>query len=222
MSGTSERGDKRTSGVGSNAPRRAVFGGTFDPPHVGHLILAEWVRVALDLEEVVFAPAAQPPHKQGRVFAPALHRVMMVQLAIASNPCFSLSLVDVNRPGPHYTADSVRLLSAQWGGPDTFFYLIGADSLVDLPTWHQPQEILRACPLVVVDRPGVHVDLERLEQVIPGVRQRVVRVSAPLVGVSSTEIRRRVATGRSIKHLVPEAVEAYIREHGLYRVRPNG
>lgn len=216
MSGTSERGHRQVSGAGTTAPRRAVFGGTFDPPHIGHLILAEWVRVALGLEEIVFAPAAQPPHKRGHVFTPALHRVMMVQLAIASNPHFSLSLVDVNRPGPHYTADSVRLLSSQWGGPDTFFYLIGADSLVDLPKWHRPQEILRVCPLAVVDRPGVHVDLESLERVLPGVSRRVVHVEAPLVGISSTEIRRLVAAGRSIKHLVPEAVEAYIREHGLY------
>lgn len=205
------------SGTGTTAPRRAVFGGTFDPPHVGHLILAEWVRTALDLEEVIFAPVAQPPHKRGRVLTPALHRVMMVHLAIASTPHFSLSLVDVNRPGPHYTADTVRLLSAQWGGPDTFYYLIGADSLADLPTWYRPQEILRVCPLAVVDRPGVHVDLEALERAIPGVSQRVVRVEAPLVGISSTEIRRLVAAGRSIKHLVPDRVEVYIREHGLYR-----
>ncbi|MDQ7028971.1 MAG: nicotinate-nucleotide adenylyltransferase [Ardenticatenia bacterium] len=206
-----------SAGAKRELSRRAVLGGTFDPPHVGHLIVAEAVRSALRLDEVVFVPAGQPPHKRARQLTPALHRVMMVQLAIASHPAFTLSLVDINRPGPHYTVESVELLRATWGTAGALYYIVGADSLRELPTWHRPHALLAACQIVAVRRPGVHVDMNALELALPGIGRRLIWVSAPPVGVSSTEIRQRVAAGDSITYLVPAAVETYIREHGLYR-----
>ncbi len=199
------------------ALRRAILGGTFDPPHVGHLIVAEAVRSTLGLDEVVFVPAGSPPHKRARPLTPALHRVMMVQLAIASNPAFSLSLVDINRPGPHYAVESVALLHAAWGTSEAPYYIVGADSLRDLPTWHRPHELIARCWIVAVERPGVRVDVSALERALPGIGRRLLWVPAPTVGVSSTEIRRRAARGDPIRYLVPEGVEAYIHEHGLYR-----
>jgi nicotinate-nucleotide adenylyltransferase len=195
---------------------RGIFGGTFDPPHIGHLILAEAARSELGLSEVVFMPAAQPPHKQGKVISPTEHRVAMVQHAIASNGRFATSLLDAEREGPNYTVDTMRLLREEWGNTVEIYFIMGLDSLIDLPSWYQPLELLNLVKLAVVARPGYHADMASLERALPGIVDRVIFVPAPLIGISSTAIRTRVQEGDSIRYLVPHGVETYIYEHQLY------
>lgn len=198
-------------------PGRGVFGGTFDPPHTGHLILAELARSALRLSEVVFIPAARPPHKLDEEFTDASHRLEMTRCAIADNERFSLSTIELERDGPSYTVDTLRQLRQKWGETVDIYFIIGADSLVDFPTWHKPAEILKMCRLAVVRRPDVDIEFEALEAKLPGIEDRTYFVPAPLIEISSTNIRERVAADRSIRYLVPRAVEQYIYEHGLYR-----
>lgn len=215
------RGQRRRSplGIPTTAryrPRRGIFGGTFDPPHLGHLILAEAARSELGLSEVVFMPAAQPPHKQGRTISATEHRLAMVRHAISTNSRFALSTLDALRDGPNYTVDSMRLLREEWGDTVETFFIMGLDSLVDLPMWYQPLELLQLVTLAVVARPGYYADMAALERLLPGVVDRTIFVPAPLIGLSSTAIRQRVQQSDSIRYLVPPGVEAYIYEHRLY------
>ncbi len=197
------------------------MGGTFDPIHYGHLVIAEEVRAALDMTEMIFIPAGQPPHKPGRVITPAHHRLAMVELAIATNPHFTISLIEIERPGPSYLVDTLRILRTQIGTDVELSFIIGWDSLEELHTWYQPLNILAQLDmLVAVNRPG-YVDggeynNKQLEARLPGITQRLRVVQAPQFSVSSTDLRRRVAGGRPIKYQVPETVERYIFEHSLY------
>lgn len=196
-----------------------IFGGTFDPIHIGHLAVAERACDELGLDGIVFVPALQPPHKPHRVISAIHHRVNMLELAIAGNPRFRWSDVDM-RPGePSYTVSMLERLHHQHPGEDLAF-IVGEDSLRDFATWHQPDRILELSQLVVADRPGVEVDDSVYAQV-PRLRDRVSRFQAPLLEVSSTELRARVADGHSIRYLVPSAVFAYIERTGLYR-KPTG
>lgn len=197
--------------------RLGILGGTFDPIHVGHLILAEEARYALDLSRVLLAPAADPPHKRGRRLSPAAHRVRMVELAIADNPHLELSLVDVNRPGPHYTLDMVRLLRAQHGPDAEIYFLMGLDSLVDLPTWHRPLELMQQCNLVAFSRPDAPLDWDALELALPGVRSRVLLLPMPVLQISGSDLRQRARAGRPLRYQVLPQVESYIHEQALYR-----
>lgn len=198
--------------------RLGVLGGTFDPIHFGHLLAAEEARVALRLDRVLFAPAGDPPHKQGHPILPVLHRLAMVHLAIADNPAFAVTRVDVDRPGPHYTLDMVRLLRNEWGtSAEETFFIMGADSLANLSTWHQPARLIELCRLTVVTRPGYRPDLAKLEEVLPGLSRRVDWVEMPVLGISSSDLQRRVHEGRSIRYQVPAAVAQYVAEHRLYR-----
>lgn len=196
---------------------RGIFGGTFDPPHMGHLILAELARSALRLNEVVFIPAAQPPHKLDEEFSDVRHRLEMTRLAIAGNEHFSLSTIEVDRGGPSYTVDTLRTLRQEWGETVDIYFIIGADSLVEFPSWHRPEEILEMCRLAVVRRPGIDIDFDALERQLPGIEDRTYFVPAPLIEISSTKVREQVAADRSIRYLVPRAVERYIYQQGLYR-----
>lgn len=197
-------------------PARGIIGGTFDPPHIGHLILAEFARAELELSEVVFIPAGQPPHKRGREVQAVEDRLAMVRLSIATNPHFALSKIDIERSGPSYTVETLRLLRQEWGETVEIYFIMGLDSLVDLPTWHQPARLIQLCRLAVMARPGYQVDMAALERAVPGVADRVVFVPAPLIGISSTNIKERVRKGDTIAYLVPRAVEAYIHDHHLY------
>lgn len=195
---------------------RLILGGTFDPPHLGHLVMAEAARSQLGASEVVFMPAAQPPHKQGRQISATSHRLEMLRLAIADNPYFSLSMVDVMRPGPHYTIDTIQHLYDKWGHESDIYFVIGLDSLRDFPTWHKASQLLQLVKLAVIARPGYQVDMAVLEEHLPGIRQRVLFIECPLIGISSTQLRQAVREGGSIRYLVPRPVERYINEQGLY------
>jgi nicotinate-nucleotide adenylyltransferase len=202
--------------------RVGVIGGTFDPIHTGHLIIAEGARDALDLQRVIFVPAGQPPHKRSSRISPAEHRFEMVRLAVAGNGYFTASRVDIDREGPSYTVDTIRLLHDAWGADVRIYFLIGGDSLAELPTWYQPERLLEICQVVAVPRPGYELDLESLDVKIPGAAERIQMLSMPLVDLSATEIRDRVRDRRSIRYLVPDAVERYIYRHRLYRERRAG
>jgi nicotinate-nucleotide adenylyltransferase len=197
------------------------MGGTFDPIHNAHLIVAEEVRSVLGLTEMVFIPSGQPPHKYGRETAPSHHRLAMVELAIVSNPHFSISRIELDRPGPSYLADTLRLLREQWDEDVSLSFVIGWDSLEDFPDWNRPQEILSLLDqLVAVRRPGYIEDEaynRRQEMRLPGLTQRLRVLPVPQLDISSTDLRRRVAEKRPITYQLPEAVERYILTHKLYQ-----
>jgi nicotinate-nucleotide adenylyltransferase len=195
--------------------RLGLMGGTFDPIHHGHLAAAEECREALGLEHVVFVPNRQPPHKKSYPVTDAEHRYNMCVLATASNAYFSVSRVELSRPGPSYTVDTLRTFRAALGEEVELFFITGADAVLEILSWRAPDAILQECWLVAVHRPGF--DLRRLEGVLGAERAaRIITVAMPGLDISSTELRRRVAAGRSIKYLTPEPVEAYIHKLGLY------
>jgi nicotinate-nucleotide adenylyltransferase len=197
-------------------PRRiGVLGGTFDPVHNGHLSIATALRAALDLERLVWVPAGRPPHKAGQIVSNDRDRIAMLELAIAGSAVDQIDTIDIERSGPSYTADTLEIL-AQRFAPARLFFLMGEDSLRDLPTWHDPDRLLRAAELAVAARPGVDADLESVARQVPMVQGRVHLVPTEEIAISSSGIRRRVRENQSIHGLVPAAVEAYIRDHGLY------
>lgn len=195
--------------------RIGIFGGTFDPPHLGHLLLAENAVDLLDLTTVLFAPAADPPHKQAERIASAEHRIRMVEMATVDNPRFGISRVDVDRPGPHYTYDMIALLAEQYPN-DELYFLLGGDALRDFTQWQHPEIIIAKAKLAVMQRPGAEVDLVGLEQDVPGITERIIFVDAPEIGISATTIRDRLRRSHSIRYQVPVSVEYYIAKHRLY------
>ena len=197
--------------------RVGLFGGTFDPPHLGHLILASEAQSQLGLTRLLWTVTPEPPHKQDQSITPLEHRLAMVKLAIEDNPAFELSYVELNRPGPHYTIDTIKLLAEQ--NPDAEIVpIIGGDSLNDLPTWHQPKEILYAAHWVgVMRRPGEETNLQELEQELPGITSKIHYVEAPLLEIASSQIRNRSATGKPFRYYLPEPVYEYIEKHHLYQ-----
>lgn len=197
--------------------RLGLLGGTFDPVHRAHLIIADDVRVRLHLDRVVFIPAGEPWRKMDRAITTAAHRVAMLRLAIAGNDRFELSLVEVERPGPSYTVDTLEELRDRLSPETELYFILGHDALLDMPNWKEPLRIVQLCRLVVAARPDYgDSDMAELEVLAPGLLEHVVFVEAPLLDISSTDIRRRVREGLPIRHLVPDAVATYIREHGLY------
>ena len=197
--------------------RIGIFGGTFDPIHIGHLILAEEARFQLALDRVYLVPAGDPPHKQHRRVTSIAHRLLMVELATADMPGLWVSRVDADRPGPHYTNDTVHLLRQQVGAATELFFLMGMDSLRDLPVWREPQWLIQQCTLVVLTRHEIELDWQQLEAALPGLRERVVLLDMPELEIASHTLRARIQSGAPICHQVPRAVEAYIRKHELYR-----
>ncbi len=194
--------------------RIGVLGGTFDPIHYGHLAAAEEARAKLSLREVVFVVAGLPPHKLDEELTPAEDRYAMVELAIASNPHFSVSRIDMDRPGPSYTVDTIALLRQKW--TEEIYFIMGMDSLMEIDTWHQPQRLIQLCRLVAVERPGFVPDLERLEATMPGITARTEIIDIPQMEISSTDLQRRVREGLPIKYQLPPKVEQYIYKHRLY------
>jgi len=197
-----------------------ILGGTFDPIHTGHILIAEEARLKLELARIIFVPAGQPWLKMKRQITPAVHRVEMVKLAIAGNASFELSTVEVDRAGPSYSVDTVDILHRQLGAAASIFFLVGWDSLAELPQWHEPARLIQLCHLVAVTRSGLsRPDLKSLESSVPGINRSVVWLDIPPIDISSSDIRERVARGLSIRGLVPESVESYIKENKLYRKR---
>lgn len=195
-----------------------VFGGTFDPIHMGHLVVAEEARQQLGLDEVLFVPAGKPWFKAEMPVTDAKHRLAMVELAIASNSAFQPSDIEMSRTGPSYTVDTLESLYKERGGSTRMYVILGVDALVELGRWHEPRRILELAKVVGVTRPSNRsVDLERLGASLGSKGDRLELLEGPLIEVSGTDVRRRIQEGRSIKYLVPEAVEAYIKKHGLYR-----
>lgn len=199
--------------------RIGLFGGTFDPPHLGHLILAERCREAAALDEVRFLVSYQPPHKLDRTLSRFETRCEMVELAAAGQPAFRVERIEAELPPPSYTAETLRVLRERQPN-DEFFLIIGGDSLVDLPGWYQPHRVIAQAGLIAVPRPGIPVptagDLAR-QMAVSETVIRLTLVDSPLVEISSTEIRRRIEANRSIRFLVPRAVEEFIRERRLYQ-----
>ncbi|HJT77974.1 MAG TPA: nicotinate-nucleotide adenylyltransferase, partial [Gemmataceae bacterium] len=200
--------------------RIGVFGGTFDPVHLGHLILAEQCREQGRLDAVWFVPAARPPHKVDQPLTPFAQRVEMLALALAGNAAFRVEQSEKDRPGPSFTVDTLEELGRQHPDAD-FSLLVGSDTLNELHTWREPARIVARAALLVVDRPGfpaLTAERFREELHLPeGFPLRVQTVEAPLIHIASRDLRRRAAEGRSLRYLVPRAVEMYVQEKRLYR-----
>ncbi|MEW8978944.1 MAG: nicotinate-nucleotide adenylyltransferase [Symbiobacterium sp.] len=198
--------------------RVAILGGTFDPIHLGHLAAAQGVVHLAGVERVIFLPNREPPHKAGQPVTPAIHRAAMVRLAIAGNPSFEFSDLELRREGPSYTVETVRALQAQHPDWEAAF-IIGMDSLLEITTWREYQTLLQMTDWLVVTRPGYDLDRGRqmLADLGPRLAARIRVLEIPGVAVSSTRLRQLAATGYPLRYLVPDAVVAYIEEHGLYR-----
>jgi nicotinate-nucleotide adenylyltransferase len=198
--------------------RIGIFGGTFDPVHMGHLILAEQCRAQANLDEVWFVPSAQPPHKSNRPLTRFDQRCDMVELAIAGHPSFRVDRIEKERIEPSYTAVTLEQLHARHPGND-FFLLMGSDCLPDLPGWYEPRKVVSLAGLVVVPRPGVMLwTAERLAKSL-GLEAPAVRlqfVACPMIEIASRELRRAISDGMSVRYMVPRAVEEYIRDRKLY------
>lgn len=193
-----------------------IMGGCFDPIHLGHLIVAEEVRVKLKLDRILFVPTAYQPLKERHLSSPH-HRLRMLELALADNEFFDLSRVEIDRPGPSYTVETLRLLQVQYPEAE-FYFILGWDALNTFHRWKEPKEIIALAFLVAVPRYGSPQPLvEELERAVPGIASRLFLLEKPVIDISSAEIRRRVKEGLSIRYLVPPSVERYVQEQGLYK-----
>lgn len=199
--------------------RFAIMGGTFDPIHFGHLAAAEEVRQKLHCDKVIFIPSGNPPHKKGRILTDAALRYAMTSMAVISNPKFEVSSIEINRIGYTYTLDTVKQLTDNYGSDVELLFITGADAILEVETWYKADELLKLCSFVAVTRPGY--DRSKLEQKIQYLQSKydsvIFSIDVPGLNISSTDIRQRVIEGSSIKYLVPEAVEQYIYDNGLYK-----
>ncbi len=198
--------------------RIGILGGSFDPPQIGHLILAEYTCEALDIDRILFVPVADHPVKRDDLRLPIAHRLAMLELAICGNPRFSISRIDIDREGPHYSADSVKLLREQH--PDAeFYFLMGGDNLRTLPTWERPRELYRCCRLAVMKRADEDIAADMHDDTLPGLSSQVDIIDVPMLSVwlSSSYIVSRLRAGLSVRYLVPDSVLAYINQNNLYR-----
>lgn len=195
-----------------------ILGGTFDPVHSGHLIVAEEIREEVGLDKVIFIPAGEPWMKADRKIAEAHYRVEMIKLAIASNPFFELSTIEIEHPGWTYTVDTLEQLNRDLDSGTNLFLLIGWDGLKTMPQWKAPHRISKMATIVTFPRPGVpEPDMSVLEESMPNLSEMIVRLNGPYIGISSTGIRERLLAGKSARYLVPAEVERYIAEYGLYK-----
>jgi len=193
-----------------------VFGGTFDPPHLGHLIFASSAAEQLALERILWLPAGDPWRKAGQAVSSAEHRAAMVERAIAGEASFELCALELEREGPTYTVETLRELRRLNPGA-RLFLLLGGDALEDLPNWRSPRSLIKLCRLAVAARGGRRVSSERLDMLLAGLAGGVDWVRMPRIDISATEVRRRAVRGESIRYLVPDAVEKYIKKHRLYQ-----
>ena len=194
-----------------------IFGGTFDPPHIGHLILAAEAHAQFTLDQLLWVLTPDPPHKQERSITPLRHRLEMVSYALADAPEFELSRVDMDRPGPHFAVDTVKIIAGQ--NPEArLIYLMGGDLLRDLPLWHHPADFVGACHSIgVMRRPADAVNLPGLEKQFPGLTDKVRFVDAPLLDIAAHEIRARIRANEPFRYFLPAGVYEYIVRENLYR-----
>ena len=193
-----------------------IFGGTFDPLHTGHMIVAETIMDEFGLDQVVFIPAAVPPHKLGRQISPARDRYMMTMLATCSNPRFQVSDMEMHRQGPSYSRDTLAQLIEKHGSDTEFYFVVGADSVVSLHTWNRIDELLGMCHFIGASRPGCMPDMSKIKARFGPLAEKIHCLETPELEISSTEIRKRVRLGKTIRYIVPEAVEQYIYKEKLY------
>jgi len=204
--------------------RLGVLGGTFDPIHIGHLLMGETAYDYLKLDLVLFVPAGVPPHKQAKAWHDPAFRLRLVQAAIAGNPHFQVSTVDLDRPAPHYSFETVALLRHQYGlAPDELFFIMGSDSLAQLPTWHEPHLLVQEARLAVAPRLEHPIDLDKLSAELPALKERVIVLPMPVIAISSTTLRQMLAEGRSVRYWIPEAALQIIEAERAYTAgRPHG
>ncbi len=205
--------------------RLGVFGGTFDPVHLGHLILAEQCREHGRLDQVLFIPAARPPHKGENELTSFEKRVAMLALGISGNPAFRIDELEKDRPGPSFTVDTLAQLQQRHPGAELLL-IIGSDTLRDLPTWHEPRRVLELAGLLVVPRPGWPIpsieEARRSLGVESAFPLRYQACDMPLIEIASRDLRKRMREGKSVRYMIPRAVEAYIADKGLYRSASGG
>lgn len=202
----------------ANQQKIAIMGGTFDPVHYGHLVTAEAARCGFGLDRVVFVPSGRPPHKKERKISSAEDRLEMTRLAIATNPFFELSRVEIDRPGYSYAVDTVTEFSALYGQEAEIYFITGADAILEILTWKNVHRLLEKCHFIAATRPGFQ--LSDVDNLLPHFMGKISFMEVPALAISSTDIRERVSKGRPIKYLLPETVEEYIYAHGLYREKP--
>ncbi|MEW5785835.1 MAG: nicotinate-nucleotide adenylyltransferase [Bacillota bacterium] len=199
-------------------PKIGIMGGTFDPIHLGHLVSAEEARQQFSLDRVIFVPAGLPPHKEREKVTACEHRYLMTALAVMSNPDFAVSDYEVKKDEPSYTIDTVRYIACREPDGAAIYFITGADAIMEILTWKDYGALLESCTFIAVSRPGY--SLERLREIAaeryPAVLQKVHMLEIPALAISSTFIRERAALGKTIKYLIPETVEQYIKKHGLY------
>jgi len=194
-----------------------LFGGAFDPPHLGHLILAGEAQTQLGLDRLLWIPTPNPPHKTRQAITPIEQRLEMLGRTLAGSSSFELSTIEMERPGPHYTVETLGILQDRFPAADLVL-LLGGDSLRDFPKWHRPLDILAACHFFgVMRRPGTEIDMDTLERYLPGLGKKTRFVDTPQLEISSSVIRSRVATGGHYRYYLVPAVYAYIEENNLYR-----
>lgn len=197
--------------------KTGILGGTFDPVHNGHLMIAGEAMKRLDLDGVLFIPTWRTPLKEDNEITPAEHRVKMVELAIAGNPAFRLSTIEIDRAGISFTVDTIAGLKKTAGDDYELYLITGLDSLETLSRWKEPDRLIKMCRLVTVRRPGYEIpDIAELDKEVPGLSDNLIIIDETAPDISATDIRERVADGRPVSGLVPAAVEKYIRENGLY------
>lgn len=200
----------------SEPERVGVYGGTFDPIHFGHLAAAEDARAALGLSRVIVVPTARQPLKGHLQGAGPAQRVTMARLACADNPAFTVDTIEIERPPPSYTVDTLAALHERLGPTVELWFILGADAARDLPRWHQVDRIVGLVRLAIVGRPGSTLHLPSLETALPALAGRYRLIEGPHLDISSTELRRRLAAGRPVRYQMPESVRAYIEAQGLY------
>lgn len=200
--------------------RIGIIGGTFDPIHYGHLLMAEEARQAFALDQIVFIPNGRPAHKKAYLVSSPEDRYAMTLLATDSNPFFCCSRLELDRPGPSYTIDTLRAYRTLHPDLDALYFITGADTVLDILTWHEYDKLATECRFIAVTRPGF--ELGRLEKMLTGgFLDQISFLPIPGLEISSTDLRRRVREGRSLKYLTPDTVEDYIRQNGLYRSLPH-
>ncbi len=196
--------------------RLGIYGGTFDPIHIGHLIIAAQIQASLNLDRIVFVPAGVPPHKDPALITPASDRLAMLRLAIPGNPAFTVDTLELDREGRSFTADTLATFREREPDAERWF-IIGGDSLADFHTWRSPDTIVSLARLAVARRPGWDIDIGSANRRVPATTGRIDVVDTPLIDIASNEIRARVRAGRPVRYLIPDSVRDYIADHGLYR-----